>query len=48
MERAKDIFEKIIKNGEVAIDELIVIRRFEELFLDFKRSADNGYQPPRE
>jgi len=42
MERAKDIFEKIIKNGEIAIDELIVTRRFEELFLDFKRSADNG------
>lgn len=43
MGRAEDIFEKIIKNGEVAIDEFILTRKSEELFLDFKRSADNGF-----
>jgi len=42
MESAKGIFEKIIKDGEVAIDEFIITRKSEELFLDFKRSADNG------
>lgn len=42
MESAKDIFEKIIKDGEAAIDEFITTRKSEELFLDFKRSANNG------
>jgi hypothetical protein len=42
MGRAEDIFEKIIKEGEAAIDEFILTRKSEELFLDFKRSADNG------
>ncbi|HHT9146865.1 MAG TPA: AlbA family DNA-binding domain-containing protein [Candidatus Wunengus sp. YC61] len=42
MGRAEDIFEKIKKDGEQAIDEFIIDRQSEELFLEFKRSADNG------
>ena len=42
MGRAEDIFERIKKEGEAAIDEFILTRKAEELFLDFKRSADNG------
>ncbi len=42
MGRAEDIFEKIKKNGEQAIDEFIIDRKSEELFLEFKRSSDNG------
>lgn len=42
MGRAEDIFDKIVKNGKSAIDEFILTRKSEELFLDFKRSADNG------
>jgi hypothetical protein len=40
--RAEDIFERIQKNGGIAIDEFIISRKSEELFLDFKRSADHG------
>lgn len=42
MGRAEDIFGKIVNEGETAIDEFILTRKSEELFLDFKRSADNG------
>jgi hypothetical protein len=42
MNRAEDLFEKLTAGGEAAIDELIQARTAEELFLDFKRSADNG------
>jgi len=42
MGRAEDIFERISREGEYAIDEFILTRKSEELFLDFKRSADNG------
>lgn len=42
MGRAEELFERIRKEGEVAIDEFIATRATEELFLDFKRSADNG------
>lgn len=42
MGRAEDIFERIVKHGEDAIDEFILTRISEELFLDFKRSADDG------
>ena len=38
----EDIFERIIKGGENEIDEFIITRESEELFLDFKRSADDG------
>jgi len=40
--RAEDIFEKIKKNGEQSIDEFIKDRKSEELFLEFKRSSNNG------
>ena len=40
--RAEDLFQQLITKGESAIDELIVSRKTEELFLDFKRSADAG------
>jgi hypothetical protein len=40
--RAKEILEKILQNGESAIDALIADREAESLFLDFKRSANNG------
>lgn len=40
--RAKDLFEKLKKEGNNAIEELILNRKSEELFLDFKRSSDNG------
>lgn len=42
MGRAEDLFEKIKKEGEKAIDELIQTRKSEELFLEFKCSANNG------
>jgi len=42
MERAKELFEKIKNEGKTAIEEFIFTRKAEELFLDFKRSADNG------
>lgn len=42
MGRAEDIFEKIVKDGENAINEFILTRKSEELFLDFKRSAGHG------
>ncbi len=41
-ERAREIYNKIKKDGLEAIDEYIAVRKAEELFLDFKRSADNG------
>ncbi|HEY3267133.1 MAG TPA: hypothetical protein VGM37_09420 [Armatimonadota bacterium] len=42
MGRAEDLFTRITSLGEEAIDELFAHRKSEELFLDFKRSADNG------
>jgi hypothetical protein len=42
MGRAEDLFDAINQNGEASIDGFIVDRQSEELFLDFKRSADNG------
>ena len=42
MERAEELFEKVKKQGEKAIDEFIDTRQSEELFLDFKRSSDHG------
>jgi len=40
--RAEDLFARISTLGEQAIDGFIVERQSEELFLDFKRSSDNG------
>lgn len=42
MTRAHDLFELLEARGEAAIDDLIEERASEELFLDFKRSSDNG------
>jgi hypothetical protein len=42
MGRAEDLFERIRNEGESAIDFFIETQQSEELFLDFKRSADNG------
>jgi hypothetical protein len=42
MERAEDLFNRIVRDGEAAIDAFILDRQSEELFLDFKRSADDG------
>jgi len=42
MERAEEIYQRIINEGESAIDNFIFDRKSEELFLDFKRSADHG------
>lgn len=42
MGRAEDLFDRIVKEGEKAIDDFITDRQSEELFLDFKRSADDG------
>lgn len=42
MSRAEDIFEKLIYFGEDAIDEFIMSRQTEELFLDFKQAVSDG------
>ena len=42
MSRAEDLFQKLIYFGEDAIDEFIIDRQTEELFLDFKRGNSNG------
>ncbi len=42
MGRAEDIFERIKAKGEEAITEFVQTWQCEELFLDFKRSADQG------
>lgn len=42
MERAQELYKKVVANGENAIDEFIETRAVEELFLDFKRSSDDG------
>lgn len=42
MERARELFDRAVANGEDAINEFIVTRSVEELFIDFKRSSDDG------
>ena len=42
MGRARDLFRKLENEGEAAIREFIAEKTSEELFLDFKRSADHG------
>jgi len=42
MGRAEDLFDRLRREGETAIEELIAERETEELFLDFKRSSDDG------
>ena len=40
--RAEELFAALRSRGEDAIDEFLMTRQAEELFLDFKRSTDNG------
>ncbi len=40
--RAREIFDKLVSEGLAGIQEFIDNRKSEELFLDFKRSSDNG------
>lgn len=42
MGHAEELFEQIVEKGEAAIDEFIDNRETESLFLDFKRSANDG------
>jgi len=42
MGRAEELFERIETEGETALDDLIIERKAEELFLDFKRSGNGG------
>jgi hypothetical protein len=42
LDRSQELFERIKSQGVSAIDEFIETRTSEELFLDFKRSSDNG------
>ena len=42
MDRCQEIYDRIIANGRVAIKEFIADRKAEDLFLDFKRSSDDG------
>lgn len=45
MDRCREIYERIVAQGKVAIEGFVVDRRTEELFLDFKRSSNNGTEP---
>ena len=45
MGRAEDILKLILQNGDSEITRLIDTRKSEELFLDFKKSADDGKNP---
>ena len=42
MSRSEDIFERVVAQGETAIDGFINDRQSEELYLDFKQSTDRG------
>ena len=44
-DRAKELFDRLVSEGESAINEFIAEAASEELFLDFKRSANNGDGP---
>ena len=46
MSRAEDIFQKLVYFGEDAIDEFIINRQSEELFIDFKQAASEGKNFP--
>jgi len=41
-EHSEEVYERILSEGEAAIDEFITDREAESLFIDFKRSATNG------
>jgi len=40
--RAEDLFAELVSGGEAAIDRFVSERRAEELFIDYKKSPDNG------
>jgi len=40
--RSEELYKRILDKGAKAIDEFILTRQTEELFLDFKRSSDSG------
>lgn len=40
--RARDLYDRLVAEGEGAIDELIRARESESFYLDFKRSNNNG------
>ncbi len=42
MGRAEELFDRFVQQGESVVDAMIADRQSEELFLDFKRSADDG------
>jgi hypothetical protein len=42
MSRALDLYERLVAGGEAELDLMIADRVSEELFLDFKASAENG------
>lgn len=42
MGRAEDIYQKVMDEGITALEAFIVDRQSEELFLDFKRSSNDG------
>lgn len=42
MERCLEIYERIKEQGQAAIEGFIADRKSEDLFLDFKRSSDDG------
>jgi len=42
MGRAEDLYRRLVDGGEKVLDEFIADRQSEELFLGFKRSADNA------
>lgn len=42
MERCREIYDRIVQGGIDTINQFILDRESEELFLDFKRSSDNG------
>ena len=41
-DRARDLYDRLVADGETAVDEFIAARESEVYFLDFKRSSDNG------
>ncbi len=45
MGRAENLYESLKLKGEVAIDEMMAAHQSESLFLDFKRSGNNGNGP---
>ena len=45
IERGRELYERIVRDGAQSIDELIQARESEAYFVDFKRSSDNGAGP---